>query len=130
MRIQYQVSRCKYQDARLKYQDSRPYIRFFLILGSFVLCLMSHISRLVSHILILKKLAKLYWIIIHKLKITTKKITMETKFGYMGRILWVDLTHGKFRDEDIPDEVYEQFLSGYGLASKVISAFSSTLKVR
>ncbi len=45
---------------------------------------------------------------------------METKFGYMGKILWVNLTEGTFEDENIPDEVYEQFLSGYGLASKVI----------
>ncbi|MBI9034009.1 MAG: hypothetical protein JEZ03_06040 [Bacteroidales bacterium] len=45
---------------------------------------------------------------------------METKYGYMGKILWVDLTEGTFKDEIIPDEVYEQFLSGYGLASKVI----------
>lgn len=48
---------------------------------------------------------------------------METKFGYMGKILWVDLTNGisgTFTDEKIPDEIYEQFLSGYGLASKII----------
>ncbi len=45
---------------------------------------------------------------------------METKFGYMGKILWVDLSNKTFRDEIIPDEIYEQFLSGYGLASKII----------
>lgn len=45
---------------------------------------------------------------------------MKTKYGYMGKILWVDLTNGTFRDEEIPDNVYEEFLSGYGLASKVI----------
>ncbi|MBI9052923.1 MAG: hypothetical protein JEY96_03845 [Bacteroidales bacterium] len=45
---------------------------------------------------------------------------METKYGYMGKILWVDLTEGTFTDEIISDDVYEQFLSGYGLASKVI----------
>lgn len=89
----------RYKDAKYRYQDSRWYVRFFLIFGSFFL-------GLVSYILIL----------IHK----SKNTTMETKFGYMGRILWVDLTSGKFRDEEIPDEVYEQFLSGYGLASKVI----------
>jgi len=45
---------------------------------------------------------------------------METKYGYMGKILWVDLTKGTFKEENIPDKIYEQFLSGYGLASKII----------
>lgn len=45
---------------------------------------------------------------------------METKYGYMGKILWVDLTNQEFTEEEIPDSVYEQFLSGYGLASKII----------
>lgn len=45
---------------------------------------------------------------------------METKYGYMGKILWIDLTTKTFKDEIIPDKVYEEFLSGYGLASKVI----------
>jgi aldehyde:ferredoxin oxidoreductase len=45
---------------------------------------------------------------------------MKTKYGYMGRILWVDLTNKTFKDEIIPDETYQQFLSGYGLASKII----------
>ncbi len=45
---------------------------------------------------------------------------METKYGYMGKILWVNLTERTFKDENIPDKIYEEFLSGYGLASKVI----------
>ncbi|MCK4260508.1 MAG: aldehyde ferredoxin oxidoreductase family protein [Halanaerobiales bacterium] len=40
--------------------------------------------------------------------------------GYMGKILWVDLTNRTLKDEIIPDEIYEKFLSGYGLAAKVI----------
>ncbi len=40
--------------------------------------------------------------------------------GYMGKILWVDLSKGKLTEEEIPDEVYEKYLSGYGLAAKVI----------
>lgn len=35
--------------------------------------------------------------------------------GYMGKILKVDLTTGDIRQENIPDEVYENFLSGVGL---------------
>jgi aldehyde:ferredoxin oxidoreductase len=34
--------------------------------------------------------------------------------GYMGRILWVDLSEGEIREEIIPDKVYEQHLSGTG----------------
>ena len=37
--------------------------------------------------------------------------------AYMGKILWVDLGSGRIREEVIPDEVYEQFSSGAGLAA-------------
>ncbi|MFH2008899.1 MAG: aldehyde ferredoxin oxidoreductase family protein [bacterium] len=40
--------------------------------------------------------------------------------GYMGKILWVDLTKGAFKEEDIADDVYERFLSGYGLGAKIL----------
>ena len=32
--------------------------------------------------------------------------------GTMGKVLRVDLTTGDIRQEDIPDEVYENYLSG------------------
>ncbi|MDX9762505.1 MAG: aldehyde ferredoxin oxidoreductase family protein [Desulfomonilia bacterium] len=40
--------------------------------------------------------------------------------GYMGRILMVDLSKGEFREETIPDEVFEKFLSGTGLAAYLL----------
>ena len=43
--------------------------------------------------------------------------------GYTGKILWVNLNDdakNQFSEESIPDEVYEQFLGGYGLAAKII----------
>ncbi len=40
--------------------------------------------------------------------------------GYMGKILWVDLSKQEIKYEDIPDQVYENFLSGYGLAVKIL----------
>jgi aldehyde:ferredoxin oxidoreductase len=40
--------------------------------------------------------------------------------GYMGRILWVDLTKRHFKVEELGDDIYENFLSGYGLAAKII----------
>jgi aldehyde:ferredoxin oxidoreductase len=47
--------------------------------------------------------------------------------GYMGKILWVDLNNALtndpakiFKEEKIDDEIYQKFLGGYGLASKII----------
>ena len=42
------------------------------------------------------------------------------KYGYMGKILWIDLTKGKIKEEAISDEYYEKFLTGYGLGAKII----------
>lgn len=44
----------------------------------------------------------------------------KTTYGYMGKILWVNLTEGTITEEVIPDEYYEKFLCGYGLAAKII----------
>lgn len=40
--------------------------------------------------------------------------------GYIGKILWVDLSKGEIRDEVIPDEIYETYLSGMGLAAYLL----------
>lgn len=40
--------------------------------------------------------------------------------GYMGKILWVDLSSGKFEEEQIPDEIYRNFIGGYGLGARII----------
>jgi len=40
--------------------------------------------------------------------------------GYMGKIMWVDLSSGAIKREDVPDELYQKFLSGYGLAAKIL----------
>ena len=42
------------------------------------------------------------------------------KKGYTGKVLWVDLSKKTFTDEVIDDKIYELFLGGYGLASKII----------
>ncbi|NTW17340.1 MAG: aldehyde ferredoxin oxidoreductase, partial [Syntrophaceae bacterium] len=42
------------------------------------------------------------------------------KFGCMGKILWVDLATREIRDEIIPDDVYERYLSGMGLAAYIL----------
>ncbi len=42
------------------------------------------------------------------------------KRGYMGTILNVDLGTGKLSEESIPDEIYERYLSGTGLAVRLL----------
>ena len=43
-------------------------------------------------------------------------------FGYMGKILWVDLTTRsiQIQEEEIQDNLYKKFLTGYGLGAKLI----------
>jgi len=41
--------------------------------------------------------------------------------GYLGKILWVELTTGTCREEAVPGEIYEQNLSGIGLAVHLLS---------
>ncbi len=40
--------------------------------------------------------------------------------GYMGKILTVDLSSGTVRDEVVPESVYENYLSGLGLAAHIL----------
>ncbi|MFX0056804.1 MAG: aldehyde ferredoxin oxidoreductase family protein [Candidatus Hodarchaeota archaeon] len=39
---------------------------------------------------------------------------------FMGKILWVDLSTGAFNEEEVPEDLYRQYLGGYGLAAKYI----------
>jgi len=45
---------------------------------------------------------------------------MNNTRPYRGKILWVDLSTGAFREEIIPDEIYRQYLSGLGLATYIL----------
>lgn len=40
--------------------------------------------------------------------------------GYMGKILWVDLTSGTFTEETPAEEIYRKYLGGYGLGAYYI----------
>jgi len=40
--------------------------------------------------------------------------------SFFGKVLWVDLSEGSFKEELIPEEFYRQYLGGYGLAAKII----------
>jgi len=37
--------------------------------------------------------------------------------AYTGKVLWVDLTHGTWHEETIPDAIYQQYLAGIGLGA-------------
>ncbi len=45
---------------------------------------------------------------------------MKAKYGYMGRILFVDLTHKKCHFEDLTDDLTRMFVGGYGIGSRII----------
>ncbi|MFZ2634037.1 MAG: aldehyde ferredoxin oxidoreductase family protein [Desulfosalsimonadaceae bacterium] len=40
--------------------------------------------------------------------------------SYMGKILMVDLGTGDIREETVPDDVYENYLGGVGLAARIL----------
>jgi aldehyde:ferredoxin oxidoreductase len=40
--------------------------------------------------------------------------------GFFGKILWIDLSEDSFKEEVLPEEIYRQYLGGYGLAAKLI----------
>ncbi|MDF2629988.1 MAG: aldehyde ferredoxin oxidoreductase [Symbiobacteriaceae bacterium] len=40
--------------------------------------------------------------------------------GFMGKVLWVDLTAREVVEETLPDLIYRQFLGGYGLGAKLL----------
>ena len=40
--------------------------------------------------------------------------------GYMGKVLWVDLTAGTWEEQEIGEELVKQYLTGYGLAAKLV----------
>ena len=40
--------------------------------------------------------------------------------GYMGKVLWISLSDGSFKEEELPDDIYRQYIGGYGLAAKLL----------
>ncbi len=40
--------------------------------------------------------------------------------GFLGKILWVDLTSETFKEEELSEQIYRQYIGGYGLATKLI----------
>ena len=42
-------------------------------------------------------------------------------FGGHGKLLRVDLSEGKVQEEEIPEELFDKFLTGAGLATHYLS---------
>ena len=40
--------------------------------------------------------------------------------GYMGKILWVDLTRGNFKQEPLDENMARQFIGGYGIGARIL----------
>ncbi|MDP8256863.1 MAG: aldehyde ferredoxin oxidoreductase family protein [Candidatus Alcyoniella australis] len=40
--------------------------------------------------------------------------------GYAGKVLWVDLTNKSWEEQDIDEQMVRQYMTGYGLAAKLI----------
>ena len=40
--------------------------------------------------------------------------------GYMGKMLWVDLSNNEFKDEVFDEKLCRQFIGGYGLGARLI----------
>ena len=45
---------------------------------------------------------------------------MNMGTGFFGKVLWINLTEESFEEHLIPEEIYRQYLGGYGLAIKLI----------
>jgi aldehyde:ferredoxin oxidoreductase len=44
----------------------------------------------------------------------------RAKYGYMGKMLFVDLTNGTWHDEELSEEMARKFVGGYGIGARII----------
>ena len=40
--------------------------------------------------------------------------------GYLGKMLWVDLSKKEFKDEDLDEALCRRFVGGYGIGSRIL----------
>ena len=45
---------------------------------------------------------------------------MKAQYGYMGRMLFVDLASGKTHEEDLSEEMARNYIGGYGIGVRVL----------
>jgi len=41
-------------------------------------------------------------------------------YGFFGKVLWIDLANDDFREEEVPKNIYRQFMGGYGLGCRLL----------
>ena len=41
-------------------------------------------------------------------------------YGYFGKVFWVALTNDSFKEEEVSEKCYRQFMGGYGLGCRLI----------
>ncbi len=41
-------------------------------------------------------------------------------FGYMGKILWVDLSTETIENQELPEEIYKSYIGGRGLSARIL----------
>ncbi|TFG01758.1 MAG: hypothetical protein EU542_06405 [Promethearchaeota archaeon] len=42
------------------------------------------------------------------------------RYGFFGKVLWIDLSTEKFREQIIPEKTYKQYIGGYGLGCELL----------
>ena len=40
--------------------------------------------------------------------------------GFLGKILWVDLSNNKIKEEDLDEKICRDFIGGYGLGARIL----------
>ncbi len=45
----------------------------------------------------------------------------RARHGYMGKLLFVDLTNGTFHDEELSEDMARKFVGGYGVGARIIT---------
>jgi aldehyde:ferredoxin oxidoreductase len=45
---------------------------------------------------------------------------MRARYGYMGKMLFVDLSSGKVREEELTEELARDYIGGYGIGARII----------
>ena len=45
---------------------------------------------------------------------------MRAKYGYLGKMLFVNLSEGKIQEEDLSEDLARGFIGGYGIGARVI----------
>ena len=45
---------------------------------------------------------------------------MKAEYGYMGKMLFVDLTNRKIHEEELSEEIARSFIGGYGVGARII----------